>query len=208
MWRRTERASLEKKPSTRLSQEPCLGVKVNSNLPAGCTAHVALGWASRIRSRAWRGVRAARPPAPPHHARLRHGAAAGAGAQDRERAARHGAPRPRSRRGEGARSRPRRRDGGRRAEYLPALPARSPEAAVLRCSKACTRAGRDCRRLARACMPVMACCSRGTPRRRSRGRPRVGWRRCVARCGRRRVSFPALDAIIVAIASDAASRMS
>ena len=30
MWRRTERASLEKKPSTRLSQEPCLGVKVNS----------------------------------------------------------------------------------------------------------------------------------------------------------------------------------
>jgi len=31
MWRRTERASLEKKPSTRFSQEPCLGVKVNSN---------------------------------------------------------------------------------------------------------------------------------------------------------------------------------
>src|SRR5712672_1700243 len=30
MWRSTERASLEKKPSTRLSQEPCLGVKVNS----------------------------------------------------------------------------------------------------------------------------------------------------------------------------------
>ena len=28
MWRRTERASFEKKPSTRLSQEPCLGVKV------------------------------------------------------------------------------------------------------------------------------------------------------------------------------------
>ena len=27
-WRRTERASLEKKPSTRFSQEPCLGVKV------------------------------------------------------------------------------------------------------------------------------------------------------------------------------------
>src|SRR5207245_11654109 len=38
MWRRTERASLEKKPSTRLSQEPCLGVKVNSHLPAGCSA--------------------------------------------------------------------------------------------------------------------------------------------------------------------------
>src|SRR6266403_1632556 len=30
MWRKTERASLEKKPSTRLSQEPCVGVKVNS----------------------------------------------------------------------------------------------------------------------------------------------------------------------------------
>ena len=28
MWRRTERANLEKKPSIRLSQEPCLGVKV------------------------------------------------------------------------------------------------------------------------------------------------------------------------------------
>src|SRR6266581_2873325 len=25
MWRRTERANLEKKPSTRFSQEPCLG---------------------------------------------------------------------------------------------------------------------------------------------------------------------------------------
>jgi hypothetical protein len=33
MWRRTERANLEKKPSTRLSQEPCLGVKVNSKRP-------------------------------------------------------------------------------------------------------------------------------------------------------------------------------
>jgi len=30
MWRRTERANLEKKPSMRLSQEPCLGVNVNS----------------------------------------------------------------------------------------------------------------------------------------------------------------------------------
>ena len=27
MWRRIERANLEKKPSMRLSQEPCLGVK-------------------------------------------------------------------------------------------------------------------------------------------------------------------------------------
>ena len=35
MWRRTERANLEKKPSTRLSQEPCLGVKVKSKRPAG-----------------------------------------------------------------------------------------------------------------------------------------------------------------------------
>src|ERR1700704_699044 len=38
MWRRTERASLEKKPSTRLSQEPCLGVNVNSNRCAGWPA--------------------------------------------------------------------------------------------------------------------------------------------------------------------------
>jgi hypothetical protein len=38
MWRRTERANLEKKPSMRLSQEPCLGVKVNSNRPAGRVA--------------------------------------------------------------------------------------------------------------------------------------------------------------------------
>src|SRR5208282_1681550 len=42
IWRSTERASLEKKPSTRLSQEPCLGVKVNSKRPAGCSASQAL----------------------------------------------------------------------------------------------------------------------------------------------------------------------
>jgi hypothetical protein len=42
MWRRTERASLEKKPSTRLSQEPCLGVNVNSNRCAGWPASQAL----------------------------------------------------------------------------------------------------------------------------------------------------------------------
>ena len=42
MWRRTERASLEKKPSTRLSHEPCLGVKVNSKRPAGWSASQAL----------------------------------------------------------------------------------------------------------------------------------------------------------------------
>jgi toxin ParE1/3/4 len=35
MWRKTGRANLEKKPSTRLSQEPCLGVMVNSKRPAG-----------------------------------------------------------------------------------------------------------------------------------------------------------------------------
>jgi hypothetical protein len=28
MWRRTERANLEKKPSMRFSHEPCLGVKM------------------------------------------------------------------------------------------------------------------------------------------------------------------------------------
>ena len=38
MWRRTERANLEKKPSMRLSQEPCLGVKVNSNRRRGRVA--------------------------------------------------------------------------------------------------------------------------------------------------------------------------
>jgi hypothetical protein len=38
MWRRTKRANLEKKPSMRLSQEPCFGVKVNSNLPVGRVA--------------------------------------------------------------------------------------------------------------------------------------------------------------------------
>ena len=38
MWRRTERANLEKKLSMRLSQEPCLGVKVNSKRPAGRVA--------------------------------------------------------------------------------------------------------------------------------------------------------------------------
>src|SRR5215472_1588306 len=38
MWRNTERVSLEKNPSMRLSQEPCVGVKVNSKRPAGCCA--------------------------------------------------------------------------------------------------------------------------------------------------------------------------
>jgi hypothetical protein len=44
-----ERASLEKKPSTRLSQEPCLGVKVNSNLPAGCSASPSSGLSGNMR---------------------------------------------------------------------------------------------------------------------------------------------------------------
>ena len=35
MWRRTDRANLEKKPSMRLSHERCLGVKVNSKRPGG-----------------------------------------------------------------------------------------------------------------------------------------------------------------------------
>src|SRR5436190_12358652 len=38
MWRRTERANLEKKPSIRFSQEPCVGVKVNSKRPTGRVA--------------------------------------------------------------------------------------------------------------------------------------------------------------------------
>src|SRR5579864_3884477 len=42
MWRRTERANLEKKPSMRLSQEPCLGVKVSSKRPAQHVASHAL----------------------------------------------------------------------------------------------------------------------------------------------------------------------
>jgi hypothetical protein len=42
IWRSTERASLEKKPSTRLSQEPYLGVKVNLKRPAGYSASHAL----------------------------------------------------------------------------------------------------------------------------------------------------------------------
>jgi hypothetical protein len=36
--RKTERANLEKKPSMRLSQEPWMGVKVNSKRPVGRVA--------------------------------------------------------------------------------------------------------------------------------------------------------------------------
>ena len=46
IWRRTERANLEKKPSIRLSQEPCLGVKVKSKRPAAGCFHV-LGISSK-----------------------------------------------------------------------------------------------------------------------------------------------------------------
>ena len=42
MWRKTERANLEKKPSMRLSHEPCLGVKVNSKRPGGRASSQAL----------------------------------------------------------------------------------------------------------------------------------------------------------------------
>jgi hypothetical protein len=42
MTRTTERASLEKKPSTRLSQEPCFGVRTKVRRPSGWVASHAL----------------------------------------------------------------------------------------------------------------------------------------------------------------------
>ena len=42
IWRNTERASFEKKPSMRLSQEPCVGVNVNSKRLGGWFASQAL----------------------------------------------------------------------------------------------------------------------------------------------------------------------
>ena len=48
IWRNTERASLEKKPSMRLSQEPCVGVKVNSKRCDGCWASQALAHMARL----------------------------------------------------------------------------------------------------------------------------------------------------------------
>ena len=42
IWRSTERANLEKKPSIKLSHEPCFGVKVNSKRPAGWASSQAL----------------------------------------------------------------------------------------------------------------------------------------------------------------------
>jgi hypothetical protein len=38
MWRSTERASFEKKPSMRLSQDPWVGVNVKVKRPIGCAA--------------------------------------------------------------------------------------------------------------------------------------------------------------------------
>jgi len=38
MWRSTDRASLEKKPSMRLSHDPCVGVNVKVKRPMGCAA--------------------------------------------------------------------------------------------------------------------------------------------------------------------------
>ena len=38
MWRSIERASLEKKPSMRLSHDPCVGVNVKMKRPMGCAA--------------------------------------------------------------------------------------------------------------------------------------------------------------------------
>src|SRR6516162_558108 len=49
MWRRTERANLEKKPSMRLSQEPCVGVKVNSNRPSGSSDEPRSGFFRDVR---------------------------------------------------------------------------------------------------------------------------------------------------------------
>ena len=45
MWRSTERASLEKKPSMRLSHDPCFGVNVKVKRPMGCAASQACGLA-------------------------------------------------------------------------------------------------------------------------------------------------------------------
>src|SRR5271166_5790635 len=61
IWRSTERASLEKKPSTRLSHEPCLGVKVNSKRPIGWSARTSRSCSSRFFG--WR-ARRTRPTFP------------------------------------------------------------------------------------------------------------------------------------------------
>src|SRR4029077_7680757 len=48
IWRRTERANLEKKPSIRLSQEPCLGVKEKSKRPGGRGSSQARGFPRNV----------------------------------------------------------------------------------------------------------------------------------------------------------------
>src|SRR5437763_16885194 len=59
IWRSTERASLEKKPSMRLSHDPCVGVNVKVKRPMGCAASQLVvsretwaEWLSRITSMA------------------------------------------------------------------------------------------------------------------------------------------------------------
>src|SRR6202158_5227691 len=42
MWRKTDRANLEKKPSMRLTHDPCWGVKVNAKRPGGRASSQAL----------------------------------------------------------------------------------------------------------------------------------------------------------------------
>ena len=42
IWRSIERVIFEKKPSTRLSHEPCLGVNTKQKRPSGCVATQAL----------------------------------------------------------------------------------------------------------------------------------------------------------------------
>src|ERR1700732_1892375 len=55
IWRSIDRAILEKNPSTRLSQEPCLGVNTSEKRPSGWASNQALvsfetcaEWLSRI----------------------------------------------------------------------------------------------------------------------------------------------------------------
>jgi hypothetical protein len=49
MWLSTDRASLEKKPSTSLSQEPCLAVKVIWKRPCGLLGEPSLGLLRDVR---------------------------------------------------------------------------------------------------------------------------------------------------------------
>ena len=49
MWRSMDRAILEKKPSTRLSQEPCLGVNTKAKRPSGWAGEPCLGFLGDVR---------------------------------------------------------------------------------------------------------------------------------------------------------------